>query len=278
MKPPFSYYGGKCGLSKRIVALMPAHQTYIEPFAGSLAVLFAKPPARNEIVNDACGRVVNFFRVLRDQPDALERACAFSPHARDEFEACRVGIDDPAVDPVERARRFFVRVTQSFAKTGNDNTGWSVTTARTQSVPDTLQSRVGRFAGIAARLLHVSVEHCDAAELVERMGKPGAVVYADPPYVGAVRVGTADDYNVEMDDAGHERLAAALHATPATVLLSGYPSPLYERLYADWDFVDFKVTAFSSNGVRGDREGRTERLWSNRPLLRHGPLFAEAAP
>lgn len=53
MKSPITYYGGKFGLAKRIVELLPPHRVYIEPFAGSLAgslaVLFAKPPSTHEI-------------------------------------------------------------------------------------------------------------------------------------------------------------------------------------------------------------------------------------
>lgn len=72
MNPPFAYYGGKVGMSAAIIGLLPAHRVYIEPFAGSLAVLFAKRPAMHEIVNDADGAIVTFFRVLRDRPDELD--------------------------------------------------------------------------------------------------------------------------------------------------------------------------------------------------------------
>jgi len=112
MRPPFVYYGGKVGLASRIVDLMPPHRVYIEPFAGSLAVLFAKQPCVHEIVNDLDGAIVNFWRVLRDQPEQLERACALSPYSRAEWEACGVGLDDETLDRVERARRFWVRVNQ----------------------------------------------------------------------------------------------------------------------------------------------------------------------
>ena len=43
LKPPFTYYGGKTQVAERIVALLPPHEHYVEPFGGSLAVLLAKP-------------------------------------------------------------------------------------------------------------------------------------------------------------------------------------------------------------------------------------------
>lgn len=41
MKPPVTYYGGKIHLAPMIAAAIPHHVSYLEPFAGSLAVLFA---------------------------------------------------------------------------------------------------------------------------------------------------------------------------------------------------------------------------------------------
>jgi hypothetical protein len=41
MMPPISYYGGKTRIAGRIAALLPAHGHYVEPFAGSLAVLLS---------------------------------------------------------------------------------------------------------------------------------------------------------------------------------------------------------------------------------------------
>lgn len=60
--------GSKHRLARRIVALMPPHTCYAEPFAGSLAVLFAKPfDGVAETVNDLDGRLINFWSVLREE-------------------------------------------------------------------------------------------------------------------------------------------------------------------------------------------------------------------
>jgi DNA adenine methylase len=64
----------------------------------------------------------------------------------------------------------------------------------------------------------------------------------------------------------HRRLAAALHATPATVILSGYHSPLYDELYGDWWRTEIAVNVHASNSVTTARGKRVEVLWSNREL------------
>lgn len=278
MKAPFAYYGGKTGMAPLIASLMPPHKTYIEPFFGSGAVLFAKTPATCEVVNDLDNNVATFFRVLRDRPDELVDACALTPHARTEYEAADL---TEHLDDLERARRFWVRVNQSFAKTTSTATGWSVTTARNQSVPGSILGRLGRFTAAAERLMQVTIECCDAAALVTRLATPDTVIYADPPYLASTRNGRdriASDYSHDMgDDTGHERLAQALHDTDATVLLSGYPSPLYDRLYTDWWRMDIPVRVHSSNSVTVERGQRVECIWSNRPLHHPAPTLWESA-
>lgn len=268
MKAPFAYYGGKMGMAARIVALMPAHRVYIEPFFGSGAVFFAKRPAASEIINDLDHGVVTFFKVLRERPDELERVCRLTPHARAEYERAELGED---LDDLERARRFWVRVNQSFAKTAGRQTGWSVTTARTQSVPGSIQARIDRFEACARRLVGVSIECCDAARLVDRLATADALIYADPPYLAQTRRGRRPERPADyLHDMGtedeHRRLAEVLHRTPATVILSGYPSPLYDELYSDWWRQDLPVMVHSSNVVTAARGQRTEVLWSNREL------------
>ena len=44
---------------------------YTEPFAGSLAVLLQRPPAERETVCDKDGMISNFWRAVRDDPEAV---------------------------------------------------------------------------------------------------------------------------------------------------------------------------------------------------------------
>lgn len=272
MRPPFPYYGAKGTIADQIVALLPPHDHYVEPYCGSLAVLLAKQPSKMETVNDLDRDLITFWRVLRERPDDLARACILTPHARVEYVDCR---DETAVpDELETARRVWVVLTQGRGGTLRDaKTGWRhfvVPRGSSIGMPGYLDGYVARLAPAAARLHGVSLECLPALDLIAKYGHdPEVLLYVDPPYLGSTR-GWGQNYRHEMkDDADHRALAKALHACTAAVVLSGYASDLYDRdLYAGWDRVT--IAAATGNGVE---RARTEVLWSNRPLGRQATLF-----
>lgn len=273
MKPPFSYYGGKQRIASQIVALLPPHRHYVEPFAGSLSILLAKPPTKLETVNDLDGDLVNFWRVLRDRPDELIRVAAFTPHSRDELAAAR---DLSVDDDLERARRVWVTLAQGRGGMLR-NTGWryfSDPGGTNTGMPGYLAGYVDRMPPAAARLRDVSLECRPALDVIADYGKHHEVcIYADPPYLGSTR-GWGNNYRYELrDEDGHRELAEALHAARAAVVLSGYHSPLYDELYADWDRTE--IAAFTGNGTVN---ARTEVLWANRPLAVQGSLLTQEVP
>ncbi len=264
-RPPFPYYGGKQMLADRIIPMLPPHEHYVEPYAGSLSMLLAKPRTPFETVNDLDGHLMNFWRVLREQPDALEAACGITPHSRAEHAAAMDLEAYPADDPLERARRTWVLLTQGQSGGTGRRTGWRYFVnpdGSTFSMPKYLEAYVARFSPAVARLHGVSLECRPALEIVETYGKCRSVLlYVDPPYVRSTRKGTG--YRHEMTDDDHRELAAALRRCKATVVLSGYASPLYDlELYPDWHRTE--LAAGTGNG--GEWRDRTEVLWSTAPL------------
>jgi DNA adenine methylase len=75
----FGWYGGKFNHLDWLLPLLPACHHYCEPFGGSAAVLLNRVPSPVETYNDIDGEVVNFFRVLRNQKDALIEAIGLTP-------------------------------------------------------------------------------------------------------------------------------------------------------------------------------------------------------
>jgi DNA adenine methylase len=123
MRPPTQYFGAKGRLAPWIASLLPPARTFVEPFAGSAAVLFAKPPSPTEVINDADGDLVLFFRVLRDRGPELARALTLTPYARAELRAAN--LDRPGLDELERARRVFVRLNMTVGKTLRRSSGFA---------------------------------------------------------------------------------------------------------------------------------------------------------
>lgn len=85
-RPVLKYSGSKWKTAEWIISLMPPHKSYLEPFFGSGAVFFKKPPSRIETINDMDGEIVNLFRCIREQPEELARAVACTPYSREEYE------------------------------------------------------------------------------------------------------------------------------------------------------------------------------------------------
>lgn len=261
--PPIPYYGAKATMAPRIAALLPPHEHYIEAFAGSLAVLLAKRPSTLETVNDLDGHLVTFWRVVREHPDELVDLIDATPHSRAEFMAS-AGFDAPGLSDVERARLVFTRIVQG-RMGALGKTGWrynvEFSTAQHKAVE--MRRFRNRLVLAAERIKDVQIENMDALDLITRYGvAPGNLIYADPPYLAETRA-SVGHYRIEMPNPDqHIDLAETLWKCKATVVLSGYRSPLYDDLYGDWYVEEFPT--MTAQGGAG--KAVCEVLWSNRPL------------
>lgn len=270
LRPPVGYYGAKVRLARRIVDLLPPHRVFVETHAGSAAVLFAKPPSAVEVINDLDGEVTHFFHTLRTRGEQLARACQLTPYSRAEYEACAQRPAD--LDPVERARRWWVRCNQSFNKAGAaGRAGWASSAAPKSNPGPDFAARADELVAAAARLRTVLIENRPAVEVIAKYGLADAVLYVDPPYLEQTRLGRdrsrGADYTFDTaSEAEHRELAAALHTTKATAILSGYASPLYDELFADWHRLDVAMHRPSANHTASRARHAVEVLWSNRPL------------
>jgi site-specific DNA-adenine methylase len=74
LRAPFPWFGGKSRVASIVWERFGDVSNYVEPFAGSLAVLLARPTApRVESVNDRDAYLCNFWRALQADPEAVAR-------------------------------------------------------------------------------------------------------------------------------------------------------------------------------------------------------------
>jgi DNA adenine methylase len=258
----FGWYGGKFTHLDWLLPLLPRAHHYCEPFAGSAAVLLNRDPSPVETYNDIDGEVVNFFRILRDQADEIERAIALTPFSREEFHQAIVGVPRATTD-LERARRFYVRARQT--RTGLAQTS---TLGRWANCKDTsragMSGVVSRWLGglealseIASRLARVQIENRPAIDIVRLYDGSSTFFYCDPPYLHTTR-GDSKAYGFEMAESDHVKLAKVLGSAKGKVALSGYRNNLMDRLYKDWR--RFDAPAKQCHSIKKLRQ---ECLWMN---------------
>lgn len=256
-RPALRWHSGKFILAPWIVSHFPRHRTYVEPFGGAASVLLRKPRSYAEVYNDLDVEVVNLFRVLRTPGLAsqLVEAVRLTPFAREEF----VGAYDMAADPVERARRMIVRSFMGFGSSGHNaarRTGFRAKSNNSgtppagdwTNYPDALAVIVARFAGVV-------VENRPALEVMAQQDSADTLHYVDPPYLPETR-DAGGDYAHELTVEDHLELLAFLRTLKGMVVLSGYPSALYDAALEGWTRIERKALA------DGARE-RTEVLWIN---------------
>ncbi|QDX29607.1 DNA adenine methylase [Dickeya poaceiphila] len=109
------------------------------------------------------------------------------------------------------------------------------------------------------KLANVNLVRRDAVEYLSMFdfSRAGRVlIYADPPYLPETRT-SRNSYRYEYTADDHRALIAKLRRVPASVMVSGYPSALYDELLYDWRAIEFQV--MTRGGVR------TEKLWMNYP-------------
>lgn len=257
MKPPLAYFGAKVTIAEEIVATFPPHDGYIEPYGGSLSVLFAKPQERMEVVNDLSQDLMTFWRVLRDRTDELIHVCQLTPHSRAEMEQAK---DREIPDELERARRVWVRLTQG--RTGTlRKTGWRFYLdphGTSSAFTRYMEAYKERLAPAAERLMNVSLECRPAIEVIQAYGVLDYnLLYVDPPYLSRTR--NSQGYEHEAGDEEHHiELLTELREVAAAVVLSGYDDDLYNDMLPGWH-----KTVLRSRSQLGRKT--TEVLWANRP-------------
>jgi DNA adenine methylase len=292
---PFPWFGGKSRVASVVWRAFGDVPNYIEPFAGSLAVLLGRPhPAGTETVNDRDAYVSNFWRALAAVPDEVARWADWPVneadlHARhrwligqSEFRARMLG--EPAFFDAKIAGWW------AWGLCAWIGTGWCAGAygqrgegAPSQQLPHLGDAGKGErlaayLSALSGRLREVRVACGDWTRVLGdsvtfRHGTTGVLL--DPPYPDTEAGYAVDDGDVWADAArwaeangGHHDLRIALCG------YEGLPAPA-------WTCLPWKANG--GYGSQGDGDGRDnahrERIWFSPHCLPIEPvqrrLFAD---
>ena len=248
--------GGFTGTGRWVASMLPNRTGYAETHGGMCGVLLQRRPAKVEYVNDLDGRIVNWWRVLRDEPEELLRRLGSTPIARSMFVEALACVDDP--DPMVSAWAVSVVLHQSLRSSlDSDPSLWRRGVGSSHrpgggaSKYRTLNT--DRLRRVSERMRDVRLECVGAVSMLDWLARyEDAVVYVDPPYRDRrIRYGTEN-----VDD-----LTDALLAQRGFVAVSGYGD--------EWDHLGWRrfehVTVTSAAGDLNatKRPERTEVLWTS---------------
>lgn len=257
MRSFLKYHGSKHRIAPWIISYMPEHSMYVEPFGGGYAVGLAKSPAKSEVYNDLNGDVSNLFRMVRERGDKLAQLIQMTPYSRDELDLAYI----PCKDPLERARRFYVRAWLSIKTTNIDkNSGFRATVNSDDNCSTALtwSKSYDNILAIRKRLERVTVENCDAFKLFKRYDLPKTLWFLDPPYLNSTRSQKSQSkgYKHNFTDADHIHLLDVAKRLKGMVMISGYKNSLYDEMLEGWQ-------CETCNAMDDNNNKKVECLWMN---------------
>lgn len=278
----FNYFGGKFTWLEHLYAAFPTGFTHlVDLFAGSMVVSLNYRGRVIRTANEINGEVTNFFCQLRDHEEELVRLLRLTPCSELEYERCWGAEDDPS--DLERARRFYVRVRQSFFGLGSQrkNKGWHMSKMHVNAEGGETVSRwkngVEKLHEVAQMIReNFQIINGSYAEAIDKLDFPDAFFYCDPPYPAESRGGSGKDYRFDFTDEDHRALAERLHRIEGKAMVSGYDCPLMQELYGDWHLVRFPVKRnnIRSTIVNGSGTVMQECVWCNyEPQVQTQKLF-----
>ena len=244
MRTPLPYYGAKVSMAKRIVAALPPHDAYVEPFCGSAAVFHELPVVPADVVlSDLNPWPLAALRAVRSHPEEL------------------LAVLPPEIDQ-DGWRRSVIDV-RNDARTGDDvrdavtmicawwsafnSSPWSG--ARSDRMCRQYAAAVAsgkmreRVLAASARLSDALIIEADAIGQVDALSATGRLFFCDPPYMrmehgGGSRGAAYGGYGPHEppDRDWHERfldaVAAGVDRGAAFVITSGKDELYEDRLGA----------------------------------------------
>lgn len=257
----FNYFGGKFTWLDELYSEFPTDFTHlIDLFGGSFTVSLNYKGNVIKTANELNCDITNFFEVLRDHQDELITLLLKTPCSETEYNNAW----EVSENKIEQARRFYIRVRQSFfglgaqrknkgfhlakmhvnASGGETVSRWNNAIIKLYKVADVIRTNF--------QIINSSYDSC-----IDRLDFDKAFFYADPPYSKQSRK-SFNDYKFEFSDEDHFNLSEKLHSINGLAMVSGYDCELMNELYKDWRKVKFQV---KKNNIRsGDVQ---EVVWMN---------------
>ncbi|MEA5402652.1 DNA adenine methylase [Arcicella sp. DC2W] len=266
----FNYFGGKFSWIEHLNYHFPDPSLFnhlCELFGGSCAVSLNYKGKVIKTVNEINEDITNFFEVLRDNEQELMRLLLLTPCSNLEYDRCW----EPSQNKIEQARRFYVRVRQSFFGLGcsRKNKGWHMAKSQNNAKGGETVSKwnnaLEKLHEVAEAIrTNIQITNFSFEVAIGKIDSQKTFFYADPPYPEECRA-SFNDYKFEFSTEDHITLSEKLHSINGLAMISSYNTKLYNDLYSDWRKVELPI---KKNNIRSSEV--QEVIWMNYPEQKIG--------
>lgn len=266
LRPVVKCHGGKHYLNSWIISNFPEDYEdydYVEPYVGGGSVLFNKERCahnRIEIINDVHLGLVQIYRALRDEPKHFIAKLKRTRYTERVFLRELNKQDKEFNDYMDHATNEYIVRRMS---RGGLKKAFAWSNRKRGGLPGDLNAwntMLQQLPMLSKRIEDVSIFNKPAVEVLKAFNEETTMCYCDPPYLHDSRTST-DSYEHEMSTDDHIELSEVLNQYRGKVLISGYPSVLYNRLYKEWNCAKKEVANHSSQ--QKTKSQKTECLWMN---------------
>lgn len=270
----FSFIGAKSMMADWLISKFPDHDTYVEVFGGTAAVLLRKNPSKIEVYNDANENLTNLFEVIRSDVKVFIEQYDFLTH-NEVLHRRFKGEEFPKDKPLEWAIRYWYLLVNSF--NGQVDSSFNWTSHNTNKNTLSFKNKKKKLLMVANRFKNVQVRNRDFQEIIECYDSPRTLFYVDPPYYGKeyyYNHSAGELFNI--DD--HKRLQDCLGKIKGKCLVSYYQTDEIGELYKEWERDTYRAMRHSlSHEAKADENIQNyvdEYLYANFQLLKQQTLFA----
>lgn len=223
---PFRYPGGKFYARRLILASIPDHTKYCEPFAGGASIFFAKPKVRENILNDLDSELINTYLIIRDHVEELIDMLTGIEASKELHRYYK--LEYKPSNELERAFRWYYLNRTSYSGIMKlENCYWGYGdkySMRPENWPRHLRA-------VSEKIQNVTFLNQDFEELIDNL-PDGYFLFIDPPYFNADQ---DKFYSCSFTREDHYRLVQTLkrHSNRLRFLLTYDNSPEIREMY-EW--------------------------------------------
>lgn len=265
IRPPVKTHGGKYFLAPFITEHFPENYEeliYCEPFCAGASVFFNKKRSKEEVLSDVDEGMVMVLKALRDEPQEFISRLKRTKYTERTFKMAlnrdKKGFDDyvdHAINEFILRRMSRGGLKKAFAWSDRERGGQPGDVNAWQTILDQLNA-------LSERLQGVTILCASFAEVIPTWDEENTLMYLDPPYLHSTRAeGATNLYEKELTVEEHIHMLNLAKNARGKVVISGYPSPLYNRTLKNWRCKKKNVANHSSQAKTKER--RIECLWLN---------------